>query len=585
MGLRIYTLGPFRVHHGDTPITDSAWKTQKNKTLLKILLTYRQRALTRDQLMEWLWPHLDPDAAGRNLRVAISQLRRALEPNLPRGSQSSFILTTDAGYAWNTQADHWLDVGEFEGLADSRWQIADGDHQPSAISDLPTAISHMQSAINLYRGDYLEEDRYADWAMAERERLRELYFTLLTRLAEAYARQGRYRRAVATCREVLASDRCREGIWCQLMLYHYHAGDQALALRAYEECRQALAEELDVEPLPATRALYEQVLRREIPTPRRDIPNNLPHELTSFVGREAELAEIAKRLESPACRLLTLVGPGGAGKTRLALRAASERMAQFPHGVYFVSLAPLNSADFMVAAIADALGIHFYGREDPKVQLLNRLREKKMLLVMDNFEHLLAGAGLVIEILQHAPEIKVLVTSREPLNFQAEWCVDIGGLPYPDLGFGISDLGLQRRKFAIHNPKSEIGAPCSCSWSGPARFGPASPSLRPQHPTCCAFAGSWRGCRWALSWPRPGCGSSPARRSRFKSNATWNFWPPPCGMCRSGTGACGPCSTGPGVSSRRRSERRCGSSRSFEVASGPRRRSRWPAPLRASSLL
>ncbi|MFQ5855302.1 MAG: tetratricopeptide repeat protein [Anaerolineae bacterium] len=451
MSLRIYTLGPFRVHRSDSPIPDPAWKTQKNKALLKILLTYRRRALTKEQLMEWLWPHLDPDAAGRNLRVAVSQLRRALEPDLPRGSQSSFILTTDAGYAWNTKADYWLDAEEFERLAasrwqraDSRWQVADSSANQDAISHQPSAISHMQSAISLYQGDYLEEDRYADWATAERERLRELYFALLTRLAEAYARQGRYQRAVASCREVLAADRCRESVWCQLMLYHHHAGDQALALRAYEECRHALAEELAVEPLPETIALYEQVLRREVPAPRRDIPNNLPHELTNFVGRQEELAEIAARLENPACRLLTLAGPGGVGKTRLALRAASERMAQYPDGVYFVRLAPLSSADFMVAAIAEALGIHFYGREDPKVQLLNRLREKRMLLVMDNFEHLLAGAELVIEILQHAPEVKILVTSREPLNFQAEWCVDIEGLLYPEGRLEARDWGLER---------------------------------------------------------------------------------------------------------------------------------------------
>ncbi|MFQ5343813.1 MAG: winged helix-turn-helix domain-containing protein, partial [Anaerolineae bacterium] len=129
MSLRIHTLGPFRVYRDDTPISEAAWKTQKNRALLKILITYRKRALTKDQLIDWLWRDLSPDAAGRNLRVAVSQLRRVLEPNLPPRAKSSFVLTTDAGYAWNTKADYWLDAEEFEGLADSRWQIADGRWQ------------------------------------------------------------------------------------------------------------------------------------------------------------------------------------------------------------------------------------------------------------------------------------------------------------------------------------------------------------------------------------------------------------------------------------------------------------------------
>ena len=158
---------------------------------------------------------------------------------------------------------------------------------------------------------------------------------------------------------------------------------------------------------------------------------NLPPQSTPFIGRENELAQIANRLADPGCRLLTLVGPGGIGKTRLALQAALERVGDYADGVYFVSLAPVGSNTFIASAIASALQISFYGQEDPEVQVVNYLREKHMLLVMDNYEHLLAGIGLLADMLAYAPRLKILATSRERLNLQSEWVLPVEGLPFP----------------------------------------------------------------------------------------------------------------------------------------------------------
>ncbi len=160
-------------------------------------------------------------------------------------------------------------------------------------------------------------------------------------------------------------------------------------------------------------------------------PHNLPPQPTPFLGREKELAEVICRLADPACRLLTLVGPGGTGKTRLALQAAAEQVEAFPHGVYFVALAPLDSPDLIVSTTADALRFSFYSTREPRAQLLDYLREKRMLLVMDNFEHLTEGADLLVEILQAAPAVKVLVTSRERLRLHGEWVFPVGGLEIP----------------------------------------------------------------------------------------------------------------------------------------------------------
>jgi predicted ATPase len=167
---------------------------------------------------------------------------------------------------------------------------------------------------------------------------------------------------------------------------------------------------------------------------------NIPQQPTAFLGRAEELTEIRERLENAACRLLTLLGPGGIGKTRLAIEAAMmmhdrtglDDPTLFIDGVFFVPLAPLNSAEYLVSAITEVLKFAFYVQDNSKSQLLNYLRGRRMLLVLDNFEHILDGATLLTEILHHAPHVKFMVTSRERLNLQEEWVLQVDGMPVPE---------------------------------------------------------------------------------------------------------------------------------------------------------
>jgi len=180
--------------------------------------------------------------------------------------------------------------------------------------------------------------------------------------------------------------------------------------------------------------------------------HNLAIQTTPFLGRENELVEIGKLLENPSCRLLTIIGPGGIGKTRLAIQSAAEKIEGFTHGVYFIPLAPLSSVDFLISAIAEALKFSFYSSQDEKIQILNYLREKEMLLIMDNFEHLAEGAGVIADILNTAAKVKILVTSRELLNLSGEWVIQIEGLKVPE-GEKIDIEGYSGVQLFLYNAK------------------------------------------------------------------------------------------------------------------------------------
>jgi predicted ATPase len=253
------------------------------------------------------------------------------------------------------------------------------------------------------------------------------------------------------------------------MQLYAQTGRRSAALRQYTECVRLLDEELGLAPAEETTALYEQIramppaeaavalgLAEPIDLPSRTAPprHNLPAQATPFVGREKELAEIRLRLLDPGCRLLTLLGPGGIGKTRLALRVAEDLIAAAPtpyeHGVFFVSLAPFRTAEGVVPAVAEALGYSFHTglegntRTTPRQQLLDFLKRKQLLLVMDNYEQLLVeglprngksgsdGTGFVTDLLSTAPRVKVLVTSRASLRVQGEHLYPLAGLQVPD---------------------------------------------------------------------------------------------------------------------------------------------------------
>jgi len=233
-------------------------------------------------------------------------------------------------------------------------------------------------------------------------------------------------------------------------------GQRSAALHQYHVCRRILAHELDALPDSQTAELFRRIRDGEpVETVGRQSPNHstavLPVPPTPLIGREAELAQVREILSDPAHRLITLHGPGGIGKTRLALAIAMEEAHTFEHGAAFVPLDAVRTGEFLASAILAALNVAMQGQRSPKDQLINYLREREILLVLDNFEHLVVESGLVAELLRHAPRLTLLVTSQIRLALQAEWLFEVRGLSYPPaahdngLGqFGATELLMQR---------------------------------------------------------------------------------------------------------------------------------------------
>jgi len=372
---------------------------------------------SRQKLAGLLWGDKPEAQAKANLRKSLSDLRRLF------GDAASITRHT---VAFNRNGAYWLDVEVLESALAK--EAADSE-----------TLRALGEAVELYRGEFLEgfsvrqAAAFEEWVLGERERLRQLVLQALHRLSVACTERGELAAAIKYTNRLLALEPWQEEAHRQLMILLGRSGQRSAALAQYETCRQILADELGAEPVPETQALYHQIKTR-----REAAPHNLPPQATPFVGRRAELAQIARHLRQTDCRLLTLIGTGGIGKTRLALQAAGQALDAYADGVYFVRLARISSPEFLVPTIAEAIGHSLSGEVDPKRQLLNYLQQKEMLLVLDNFEHLLSAPGgngsgrdLVLEMVRTAPSLKLLVTSRERLNLKVEWLLTLQGLPYP----------------------------------------------------------------------------------------------------------------------------------------------------------
>lgn len=374
---------------------------------------------SRTKMTGLLWGDFPEDNARTSLRTALHNLNQLVEPYLD--AQRKTI-------AFNTALPHEIDVLVFQELVR---QHGPRHGRAPLTAEQADALRH---AAVLYQGDFLEgfyindAPEFEEWLLVQRERLRQTMLDVLDTLIHHELSQAHYSAAVAYTRRLLAMEPWREEAHRQLMLLLARQGDFNSALRQYELCAAQLADELGVDPMPETSALHQRIqqLRAQPPT------TNLPPLTESFFGRQAEMAEIAQRLLLPDCRLITLLGAGGVGKTRLALELATRYDHLFLDRVCYVPLTAVTTPEVLVTAVGQALGVAFTPHQPPVAQLLAHLQTREMLLLLDNGEHLVEPlADLVGQILGHTAEITILLTSRERLNLRTEWLFVLEGLPLP----------------------------------------------------------------------------------------------------------------------------------------------------------
>ena len=410
--LEVRLLGPVQIQRAGQPIR--GFESRKALALLCYLAACDQ-PLTRDHLADLFWLDKSSQQGRANLSRVLHNLNSLVSDSLEIDRHTvAFRRTTQS----------WLDVAAFGDLAARRTPAAQA------------------AAAALYRGDFMSGvflDSCPDfelWLVGARERWLAKVTGLLDDLVEHHVRLGTFAEGLDTVVRLLELEPWREAAHRQAMLLLAKSGRPAEALAQYEACCRALEVDLASRPSAETVALFEQIRAGEIGQQAgvlpHEPPHNLPIQLTSFVGREDELATIAARLADPACRLLTVVGPGGIGKTRLALEAAHRQRWSFPDGVFLVGLNSVATPALIASTMASALKLTLSPQADPKVQLLEHLRDKVLLVVLDGLEHLLDGVELLLDVLRTAPAVNILCTSRERLNLQAEWLLPIDGLAVPE---------------------------------------------------------------------------------------------------------------------------------------------------------
>ena len=423
--LIISLLGGFQVTLNEKPI--QKFYSKKSQALLAYLAVEAYQVHERVRLASLLWPDIAETYALQNLRQALSRLRRTLKES---DATSPFLQVSRTHIQVNPKSDYQIDVVDFLTLLDQatpNW-------------------GQLDQAMTLYQGALLhgftlpDSQLFTDWFLSKRAMYQQMALSALHTLTEhALTTQLDYETAVRHARRQLTIDNLQEVAHRQLMQALVGLGQRSVAIAQYEACRQILDENLGVAPASETTALYEAILSGAfMPAPKLTTPvprHNMPSTITPCLGRETELAQLLTLFSKANTRLVTLVGPGGIGKTRLSLEFGHQLILPKVHpadSVFFVPLTAVENTTHLATTIATSLKIPLSGSEPTERSVFNYLYNKHLLLILDNLEHLPDAPDFVTQLLQQTHQLQLLATSRSRLNIPGEQVMELQGLAFPE---------------------------------------------------------------------------------------------------------------------------------------------------------
>jgi predicted ATPase/DNA-binding SARP family transcriptional activator len=500
-------LGPLELIVGGTSVGLTA---RRQRALVAALLLRAGEAVSSEALIEALWGSGPPDSAASLLRLYVSQVRRCLPPGRLVTRRPGYTLVVEAGE---------LDAERFEGLfAEGRRARAEGN--PRLAQSL-----HCR-ALALWRGAALADLRAESFAREEASRLDELRLQCIEERIAAELELGRHSEVLAELELLVAENRLRDLLRGQLMLALYRAGRQADALACYRSGREALVEELGLEPGTELRELERLILRQDPSLQLAPTNGSLAERRrvtappTATIGRDRAIAEVRRLLLSGRSRLVTLVGPGGVGKTRLAVESAALVGEELVDGAILVELAALRDPDLLLASIGQALGLREAGGSSWAERLGEHLRSLELLLVLDNLEHLVEGVAPLVQLLAVAPRLRVLATSTTVLRLSAEHVLIVPPLERPAAFelFMRQTIAAGAPAAMLASSRETLAQVCDRLDGSPLAIELAAPWLRALSPAELLKLLDSR-----LAALRNGPRDAPARHRTLRSTIDWSF--------------------------------------------------------------